>query len=49
MEIATKGQLLLLPWGHQLAQPNLLMGDDATSSLMFIQAANRLCCSHEGN
>lgn len=26
MEVATKGQLLLLPWGHQLAQPNRLMG-----------------------
>lgn len=47
MEIATKGQLLPLPWGRQLAQPNLLMGGgDATSSLMFIQAANRLCRSH---
>lgn len=24
-------------------------GGDATSSLVFIQAANRLCCSHEEN
>lgn len=28
MEVVTKGQLLPLPWGHQLAQPNRLMGGE---------------------